>query len=190
MDTRTQADRKPHPDALALDAVRSGGGSAEERAHVASCPSCRAALAELALLEEAIKAATPRIPDVPRVVELRILRTYRDAIARPAPAPPPLSAFLRRWALPTIASAAAATLLLTANPLRLGDPGKVPTAPPPAVDALLGRGGAGRVDIVDAFRLARALRDGHQVASDWDADASGAVDGADVEAVARRAVAL
>lgn len=202
MGGRTEAEGG-HRDSLALDAVRAGEGTPADRDHVASCSTCRAALVELGSLERALKAAEPRIPEVPRAVELRILRGYRDARARMAPAPLPV--LLRRWAVPAIGAAAAAALLLTLNPVRLDDPGKVPAqpartavnpirngarttlSPPPP---LKGSGGGTRADILDAFRLARALRDRQHVEVGWDADANGLVDAADVEVLARQAVTL
>jgi hypothetical protein len=49
--------------------------------------------------------------------------------------------------------------------------------------------GDGRVDIFDAFMLARALRDGRAVAA-WDVNRDGSVDARDVALVAQRAVQL
>ena len=49
--------------------------------------------------------------------------------------------------------------------------------------------GDGRVDIFDAFLLARAIRDG-RTATAWDVNRDGVVDGRDVALVAHRAVQL
>lgn len=186
-----------HLDELALDALRAGEGSPEDAAHAENCPRCRAALAGIAQFEAHLKAAQPHIPEVPQDLEYRIFRAYRDIRGkRGAGAHPSL---MRRWALPAAGLAAAAAVTLT---LRLAPPGgpehalreqdQVALAPRPSS---VPPGGpeapnAAAVDIVDAFRLARALRDGRKVAGAWDADGSGAVDGADVQALARRAVAL
>jgi hypothetical protein len=48
----------------------------------------------------------------------------------------------------------------------------------------------GRVDILDAFQLARELKSGKAVSSANDFDGDGKVDGADVEFLAKRAVSL
>lgn len=180
-----------HLDPLGLDALRAGEGAPGDVAHLASCPHCRAALAELVVLQERLKAGQARLPEVPRDLELRILRGYRESLGRPAPHAIP--ALLRRWALPAAGAAAAAALLITINPIRLGDPGGVPHSPLPAVELpheIAAPAPERGVDIVDAFRLARALRDGRQVGSGWDADGNGRVDDADVRHLARRAVTL
>ena len=224
----SQKNSASHLDDLALDKLRAGESTPVNAAHVEGCPRCRASLAELAVLEDRLKAAQPGIPSVPLLVEARIFRAYRDAVARREPASFP--ALLRRWTLPVAglaAAAAAVTLTLRLAPptyyqapsvapnmappqappeMRIAAP--APASPkarevakhPPAPVALapLPTPGGGldaprptaAVDIVDAFRLARALRDGRQVAAGWDADGDGVVGGADVKALARRAVAL
>ena len=50
--------------------------------------------------------------------------------------------------------------------------------------------GSGRVDILDAYRLALLLGRGETVAPQWDIDGNGLVDGLDVDAIAMRAVSL
>lgn len=192
------ADQTPddrHLDHLALDALRAGEGTPESAAHAGSCPRCRAALAEMRLLESQLRGAQPPLPAVPPEVEVRIFRAYRNSLGRRSQAP--LPGLLRRWSLPAAGLAAAAALMLT---LRLGPPAvervETPHEPSPLMlapstpGALEAPQPAAAVDIVDAFRLARALRDRRQVAAGWDADGDGTIDGADVEALARRAVAL
>lgn len=186
-----------HLDELALDALRAGEGSPENAAHAESCPRCRAALAGMALLEAQLKGAQPRIPRVPQDLEYRIFRAYRDILGKRGTGAHP--SLMRRWALPAAGLAAAAAVTLTLRLAPPGEPAKalreqdqVALAPPPSSVPAGGpeAPNAAAVDIVDAFRLARALRDGRKVAGAWDADGSGAVDGADVQAIARRAVAL
>ena len=197
------ANAKPddgHLDQLALDALRAGEGTPESAAHAGNCPQCGAALADLRLLEARLREGQPLIPAVPPEVEVRIFRSYRGSLGRHSQAP--LPALLRRWSLPAAGLAAAAALALS---LRLApspverlemprQPSRValgPSAKGPATPAALeAPSSPAPVDIVDAFRLARALRDGQRVAAGWDADGDGAVDGADVEALARKAVAL
>lgn len=190
METRPGPEER-HLDPLALDAMRAGEGPPEDAAHVASCPHCRAALAKFVVLQDALTNAQPRIPEVPRNIELRIVEGYRDRF-KPT-VQPAIPALVGRWAFPAIGAVAAAALLFTINPIRLGDPGGVPHSPAPVASALdeMGELPPGRsVDIVDAFRLARALRDGRQIGSGWDADGNGLVDAADVRILTRRIVAL
>ncbi|HEY5998727.1 MAG TPA: hypothetical protein VI078_05420 [bacterium] len=199
MNTNAEADDK-HLDQLALDALRVGEGTPASAEHAAGCRRCGAALADLKRLEARLREAQPPLPAVPPAVEVRVFRAYRESVRRRIPAPFP--SLLRRWSVPAAGLAAAAALVLS---LRLAPPvsdrvepsreparsGPAPTAPGSTAPAALeAPRAAAAVDIVDAFRLARALRDGRRVAAGWDADGNGAVDGADVEALARRAVAL
>ena len=50
--------------------------------------------------------------------------------------------------------------------------------------------GNGRVDILDAFALARLVETSAAVADDWDLTGDGAVDGQDVDVIAFAAVSL
>ena len=185
-----------HLDELALDALRAGEGAPEILAHAESCPHCRAALAGLALLEARLNEAQPGVPEVPREIEVRIFQGYRQSLGKPPQSPFPTA--IRRWFLPAagLAVAGIAALALRvvppdANKVASQRPVRVVSAPIPAP-----AGGpedlqpAAAVDIVDAFRLARALRDGQRVAAGWDADGDGTISRADVQSVARRAVAL
>lgn len=196
MRTRTESDDR-HLDALALDALRAGQGTPAAADHVAACPRCRAALAGIVRLQETLTDAQPRLPEVPRDLELRIVRAYRESLGRSEPAP--FAALVRRWTLPAsgLAAVAVAALALRLSPptthrAATRDPGQVAGAPAPASVPVAGPESppAGPVDIVDAFRLARALRDGRQVAAGWDADGNGKVEDHDVRLLARRAVAL
>jgi hypothetical protein len=47
-----------------------------------------------------------------------------------------------------------------------------------------------RVTILDAFSLARQLKAGGKIDKSWDVNGDGAIDQADVDAIAQRAVAL
>jgi hypothetical protein len=59
-----------------------------------------------------------------------------------------------------------------------------------AAPAPLAAGPADAVTILDAFTLARLLRDGQRPGPAWDANLDGVVDARDVDALARRAVRL
>lgn len=87
------------------------------------------------------------------------------------------------WAgRPVWAGAAAAALAMAAGlAVYLSRPGGV--APPAWV-------ASGRVDIVDALSLARALERGERVGEGWDFNADGHVDRSDVDAIAMAAVRL
>lgn len=50
--------------------------------------------------------------------------------------------------------------------------------------------GNGRVDIADAFHLARALAGNHSLRTDWDVNRDGVVGSEDVDAIARAAVRI
>ena len=70
-----------------------------------------------------------------------------------------------------------------------------PTAGPPEGEQLLVMNhrdvdGSGRVDILDAFALARQLKSGGAGGEHWDVNGDGRVDRADVDAIAMTAVRL
>jgi hypothetical protein len=50
--------------------------------------------------------------------------------------------------------------------------------------------GDGRLDILDAYRLALAIEEGGELLAAWDSDGDGTVGAGDVDAVARMAVSL
>ena len=83
-----------------------------------------------------------------------------------------------RWAIPGVAvgtglaAAAAVAMLLWAGPVRED------------IDR------NGRVDILDAFALARKVEAKSPAEPDWDVNRDGVVDAADVDAIAMKAVAL
>jgi len=93
----------------------------------------------------------------------------------------PRSRLVRRWTLPAIGAAAAAALLLTIQPIRLGDPEtcRIPGADCRLPDEREETAPGAAWDIVDAFRLARALRDGEKAGSGG-RGRNGLVDDADV----------
>jgi len=95
----------------------------------------------------------------------------------------------RRRFRPAWAAAAAALLLAAGAWLYAGHrPGRVESkavsGSPSDID------GSGTVDIIDAYLLARRLKGGGRLPARWDLNGDGRVDRGDVEALARRAVAL
>lgn len=191
-----------HLDLLALDALRAGEGSGEDRAHVAACGACRDALETLRSLQGAIAgeaaAERARLGPVPREIEATVLAAFRREAARAA----------RRRAIPrAVPLAAAAALLLAAlaglfvamrEPARdrarlasRGEPSELGRRPPGTrrgerwdVD------GDGRVNIADAYLLAVRVRRGGEIELRWDGNGDGVVDEADVDLVARESVSL
>lgn len=149
-----------HLDLLAIDAVRAGEGSAEERDHAARCAECRATLDGFRNLS---KALTPAPLDVPASVKRDLL-----ALTRPR----------RSWR--PLAAAAAVLMgvgvFWIAMSLRPAVPGDVDRS--------------GRVDIVDAYALAVRLRSGQKLELAYDVNGDGKVDERDVEEIARRSVAI
>jgi hypothetical protein len=90
--------------------------------------------------------------------------------------------------MPWVAAAAAAILLLAAIPQFFKQP-----APGPARGSAFVRGDLnhdGRVDILDAFALARRLKEGETRNPQLDVNGDGVVDERDVAALAARAVKL
>ena len=90
-----------------------------------------------------------------------------------------------RWVrIASVAATAAAVLVLALS--WSGDPQRRP-----GPEALVGDlDGSGRVDILDAFSLARGIRDGEKLSASGDLSGDGIVDEADVDALARLAVSL
>ena len=149
-----------HLDLLALDALRAGEGSAEERAHAGSCAACRATL-------EGFRSLAARLTPLPMDVPARV---KRDVLALTRP---------RRTWRPL---AAAAALLIGLGGAWFAIDRR------PAIPGDVDR--SGRVDIVDAYALAVHLRSGQKVEAVFDVNGDGTVDERDVEEIARRSVAL
>lgn len=152
-----------HLDLLDLDAHRAGEPlAAAARAHLAWCRECQAELAALQALAAALALSPPRV-DVPprREAAIRALAEERAAIAR--------AAHRRRSRLrPAVRWSAAALLVLALGSVALR-PGQellpsrqaaAPSARPPLTLAQADLNGDGRVDVLDAYVLARAVTHG------------------------------
>lgn len=131
-------------------------------------------------------AALKRLPQepvfIPPTVDEAVLRAARKHLEGPRQARP---GWLRL--MPWV-TAAAAIVLLAAIPRFFRQP-----APAPGREAVLARWDLdrdGRVDILDAFALARELKQGGARDRQWDVNRDGTVDGGDVAAIAARAVKL
>lgn len=160
-----------------IDAVRSGEGTDADAAHVASCSECQAVVADLHAIALELRRSQAAI-EIPAAVNHRILwlarkqaaTIKRGARSRLTPT---------RWAV-------AATLLLAIGAAGLWRW----VAPQPVEVTSNDFDGNGRVDILDAFALARALKDQTARGDRWDLDHDGRIDDRDVELIARAAVAL
>ena len=135
-------------------------------------------------------AALKRFPQepifIPPTADEAILRAARRHLAQPGKV---RRGWLARFRLmPWVAGAAAAILLLAAIPQFFKQP-----APGPGRDSAFARGDLnhdGRVDILDAFALARQLKQGGTRNLQLDVNGDGVVDERDVAALAARAVKL
>jgi hypothetical protein len=182
-----------HPTTLELELARKGEAAGEIYAHAASCAACRA---ELDFLERLARdqgavvgafEAPPELEDEMAAIALGHAERVRAALAAKDAAKG-----RRRFARTAPwAAAAAVVLVAAAGALWRGGLG----APAPAARTPVGIGRAddvnrdGRVDVLDAFALARAVDAGDR-RSGWDLNRDGVVDKGDVDAVAMAAVSL
>lgn len=135
-------------------------------------------------LAEALSALTESGPAVPRRVDEAILAQARRALSRPK---------RKRWRGPALAAASIA-LAGVITWLAFSPAPRPPAASrAPLTEIAADLPGdldrSGRVNIADAFALARGLKDGTPP-TDGDFNGDGRIDSADVEALAMRAVAL
>lgn len=132
---------------------------------------------------------------VPPAVDVAVLAAARQAIARRGRA---RIAF--RWAAAVAAAAAVLLLAIHFAPSLHSPASREATAPkasrPSAAAAealVLARediNGDGRVDILDAFALARSIEAQRKLRGEWDVNGDGVVDKWDVQAIAAAAVSL
>jgi anti-sigma factor RsiW len=159
---------------LTLDALRTGGGTAAEQAHLAGCEACRAELRALEALASRLRGLE-RAAVVPPGVDAAILAPARRELGRRRRAP----ATRLLWRV----GAAAALLLAVGLGAWLGRGRRGPE-----VAGDIDR--SGRVDILDAHALALAIASGRSQERGRDVNGDGAVDRADVDLVARESVSL
>jgi hypothetical protein len=115
--------------------------------------------------------------DVPATIDASVLLRSRATIARNH-----RRRRLLQWAGAAASAAAAIVLAITI----LHD--RRPAQAPPSVALRQDLDGNGRVDILDAFWLARKLDKGASQAAAWDINGDGKVDQADVDSIAASAV--
>jgi hypothetical protein len=167
-----------HLDLVALDLLRRGEGSDEDRPHADACAQCRAGLADLRTLAAGLQEQLGAAPVVPDTIERKILWLAQAEAARVRG--------LRRGGVRRVAEAPA-TRWAVAAALLLAFAVLVTQRPVPLAGDV---NGDRRVDILDAFQLSRAVAAGAPRRASWDMDADGRIDRADVDAIARTAVAL
>jgi len=171
--------RETHLDLLALDALRAGEGTSVERDHLERCESCREALERLERMAAEIRScALPRV-EIPPEVDRSVLSRARKALEERRR---PRVFFSRPWARAAAALLVAAALGIWIStwegiPFFSGrDPGDIDRS--------------GRVDIVDAYLLARRIRGGEPLDAAWDVNGDGRVDRGDVDEIARQSVSI
>ncbi len=201
-----------HLDPLTLDLLRTGEASAADRAHLDGCPQCReelvAARRFASDFQDLASVGRAPAPEIPESVEARIRWNARKSAARVRRRGLRLPA-ARRWAVAAavvlLAGISTLGVLEDEGPESIVAPSLAPSmSASPATEELSARvfadeadgsgsfdvNGDGRLDILDAFALARALEAGETSRGGWDFNADRIVDGKDADALAMRAVAI
>jgi predicted anti-sigma-YlaC factor YlaD len=177
-----------HLTEIELELARTEEADRAVVAHLEACAACQermVAIEETAALLgqplEPVKISTARDQ---AIVELA--QTRAAAIRRRAERRPRRTARTLAWAVPLAAAAVVALLLVV--PQLTGQPGATPASTPVAAGPDdVNRDG--RIDILDAFELARAIKGG-PAGHGHDANRDGRVDSTDVDQIAMAAVAL
>jgi hypothetical protein len=125
------------------------------------------------------------VPVVPPELDAAILASARDALRKRG-----RRVIFVRWA-GAVAAAAAILLVVTVSTLtRRVQTATAPLAAGKSVEAREDVNGDGRVDILDAFALARKVDAHSDLVAEWDLNGDGIVDGKDVDVVAAAAVSV
>lgn len=186
-----------HPDLLELELSRTGEAEAGVAEHLASCEVCQATLAMLEGFGTELSGELPELSvsdETDQAIRAmaweaagRVKRTRRLRVVR--------------WAAPVVAAAAAFMIFIVppnepaseapVGPMAVrGEPAPA-TPAPTAVPGETGPdlNGDGKVDILDAFALARAVDTGH-TRPDWDFTGEGDIDQRDIDHLAMMAVSV
>jgi len=180
-----------HPDELELELSRTGEADERVMLHVPHCPRCLRDRAGFAAMAAELGAAPPAIL-IPRARDQQIRAAIAAPVlpARQAPAGR-RSRSVWMWVAPAVAAAAIAVLVLRSFAGDRADGDQV--APEPRIAGLpTVRGdvnGDGRIDVRDAFTMARTLDRGGAPAA-WDVTGDGRVDRGDVDWIAMAAVSI
>jgi predicted anti-sigma-YlaC factor YlaD len=182
MNLQHEPDHDGHASAADLDAARTGEAGPEVLAHLEACEACRRRLRGLEELASMLAGVTSsRTPEIPEGRDRSIRDALRSETGRAG----------RRGRLVRLLSgAAAAALLLAAGLWALGPFDAAPRPSDREERQLLDVDEDGRVDVIDAYLVARRLHRGETPPASWDVDGDGEVDDADVEAIAQAAVSL
>jgi hypothetical protein len=134
-------------------------------------------------LQSALSGLYGAGPAISRELDERILGAAREQAGRRA-----RMRWVLRYAIGSVAAAAAVILIVINLPRReqAASQGGGPAAVAMADD--LNRDG--KLDILDAYLLAKGLADKQPLAKEWDVNGDGVINGKDVDAVALAAVKL
>ncbi|MEM7249538.1 MAG: hypothetical protein AAF533_29795 [Acidobacteriota bacterium] len=184
----TRSEPTAHPDEAALEAHRTGEGSADVARHLEGCAACLQRLELLETLEAELGHGAPLV-SIPteRDEALRSLLTQGAADLRRRRR----GRVLTSWVLP-----AAACLLVGVGLVSLRERRQHETAseaPAMMASTTLDRRdltGDGSVDVLDAFALARWVESGRRLDPAWDFTGDQVVDRRDADALVRDVVRL
>jgi anti-sigma factor RsiW len=174
-----------HPLDVDLEALRTGEADRHVERHVAHCPRCRTRVAELGALGARLRGASEALAMTRDGAAVRA--AAREAAVRGR------AVRRRRQLRRTVAASAAAGLAGMALWIGLEGPDASPSrrmADAAAHTVAPDVNGDGRVDVLDAFAVARVIEAGGAPEPGWDLDGDANVDRRDVELIARAAVAL
>ncbi|HHH75677.1 MAG TPA: hypothetical protein ENL03_01470, partial [Phycisphaerae bacterium] len=146
-----------HPDFGELDAFRTGEADESTSLHIQSCERCRGIVESLSMTAEMLSSPVGDIPDRADLAVMSIIRERAAAAERPRSR---VLVYIRRGAV-----AAAAMVVLGLGVWLypgLDKSSENPSAGPAAITAIheADIDGDGRVDVVDAYLLARKVKSG------------------------------
>jgi len=137
-----------------------------------------------AKLREGLGAIYGGGPAISRVVDERILAAAREQAGRRA-----RMRWVMRYAIGSVA-AAAAVILVVFKVTHHDRDNRVPQNPAGVVAAAEDLNHDGKIDILDAYLMAKSLAANQAQTKDWDFNRDGTVDARDVDVVALAAVKL
>jgi hypothetical protein len=177
-----------HPTEIELELARTAEADGAVVAHLESCAECRERMG--AIEELAARLGQPleplAIPEERDRVVIELARERAAAIRRESEQRPRRVLRTVAWAVPLAAAAVVALLIVMPTLTDETAPAESRTPVAAGPDDV---NRDGRVDILDAFALARAVESGRSDDA-LDANRDGKVDDADVERVSMSAVAL